>query len=256
MSIKISYRYQLSSHFKALATFYLVVLSVAVFLLSISMISISAAPGESLSGEVSGLEISSLIFIFVAGCNSFREEFGMLMQNGVSRKTLFAGRLLTSVTIAFGMATVDKLIYFLCKALVSAYDQLSFSSFFDLLNYYGSNSSVGTITKELVSFAFGFALYLSATALGYLLSTIFYRLSKGGRTALCVSIPVGLFVLLPILDGTIANGRIFSFIFRALDKAFGLSAHQPLYGIISCCLAFIILSALSWLPVRKAYVKE
>ncbi len=256
MSIKVSYRYQLSAHFKALATFYLIVISVSVLLLSVSMISISASPGESLSGEVSGLEISTLIFIFIAGCNSFREEFGMLMQNGVSRKTLFIGRMLTSVTVSFGMAIIDKLIYFLYKLLVSAYDQITFSSLFDMLNYFGNNNSIGIFTKELISFVFCFSLYLSATALGYLLTTIFYRLSKGGRTAFCVSIPVGLFVVLPLIDSTIANGKVFTFIFRTLDKAFGLSAHQPVYGIITCCLSVIVLSALSWLPVRRAYVKE
>lgn len=255
MSTKISYRYQLSSQAKPIAVYYFIVITVVV-LLSISMLTLSYTTGETSRGQIAGFEISTIIFIFVAGCNSFREEFYMLTQNGVSRKSLFWGRLLTSLTVALGMAVIGKMIYFICKAIYLNSDRLSFTSLFEMLKYYEYSKGISGFKTELISLVFYFALYLFATAIGYLLATVFYRLGKNGRVALSVSLPVGLFVVLPMLDGTIAKGKIFALIFRTLNKAFGLSVHQPVYGIITCLIAFIILSALSWLCIRRAYVKD
>jgi hypothetical protein len=229
---------------------------VAVLMISTFSINYSISSGDTINGQFNGLEFATMIYIFIAGCNSFKEEFGMLMQNGVSRKTLFAGRLLTSLSVAFGMAVIDKLIYFICKAAVTlTNDRLSFSSFFEML-YYNGKTGTDSFNIQILSFLFNIIIYLFATALGYIITTIYYRLGKNGKVALSVSIPVGLFVILPSFDYSVTNGKIFSSIFRALDSAFGVSAQKPVNGIITCILGFMLLSALGWLLIRRAYVKE
>lgn len=256
MSIKVSYRYQLSAQIKSIAVYYFVIFCVAVLMISTFAINYTTSYGEVFNGQFNGLEFATMIYIFIAGCNSFKEEFGMLMQNGVSRKSLFTGRLLTSLSIAFGMAVIDKMIYFIWKAIIAlSNDKLSFSSFFEML-YYDGHTRADSINVQILSFIFNMFIYLFVTAVGYIITIIYYRLGKNGKVALSVSIPVGLFVILPSFDYSVTNGRIIGGIFHALDSAFGVSAQKPVYGIITCILGSILLSALSWLLIRRAYVKE
>lgn len=255
MSTNVSYRYQLSLQTKAIAVYYFILLCVNILVISSSMIAVSVSDGD-VYGSIVGLEFSTIIFLFVAGCSSFKEEFGMLMQNGVSRRSLFTGRLLTSLTVAFAMTLIDKLIYLFFKFVLSSLKWLAFSSFFDMIYYADKDVNITSFKIQIISFLFHFSFYLFSTALGYLTTVIFYRMGKSGKLAFSVGLPVGFLVLLPMLDSTVTKGKIFSTIFKAIDKGFGITASQPLFAVITCCLAFVVLSIFSWLIIKKAYVKD
>lgn len=252
MNTSVSYRYQLASQIKGIVIYYLIVLCVSVLVIATSTVAISiSSVDDGLSGQIVGTEFATIIYLFVAACNSFREEFGMLMQNATSRKSLFIGRILTTLTISSFMVIMDKLIYFINRAAYSD-DKYVVLSFFD--SFYNTNSD--SFKLQITGFFFHLSFNLFASGLGYLLTNIFYRSGKGGRLGLCVGLPVGIVVVLPIVDSIIAKGKISEAIFRGLDKILGVSAQKPLYGIISCFLIFTGLSAISWLLIRRANVKE
>jgi len=69
-----------------------------------------------------------------AGMNSFRETFRLFMQNSISRKTLFAGRLVCVALISGAMALIDTVINLTGKTVMaSVSDALKHQSFFDIL---------------------------------------------------------------------------------------------------------------------------
>lgn len=256
MNIKASYNYQLFDLKKSILVYYFVIVCVYLFMTITMTVSLSMAEGGNVSGQFNGSDFSTMIFIFIVGLCSFKEVFGMLLQNGISRKSMFIGRLLTSLTIAFGMAIVDKVLLIIFKAAASLTNgRLTVGTLYEQ-TYLVSDKDLGDLKLQITSFFFNFFLYLAFTALGYLITNLYYRMNKAGKIAVSVSVPIGFLFVLPIFDSYVTNGRISNAIVRLIDSAFGLSSKQPINAIISGILAFVLFSALSWLLIRRAAVKE
>lgn len=258
MNIKASYNYQLFDLKKSILVYYFVIVCVYLFMTTSMAISISMSEGTNVSGQFAfgGMEFATVIFIFITGLCSFKEVFGMLLQNGISRKSMFVGRVLTSLSIAFGMSVLDMILLLVFKAVPPIVgDNLIVSSLYEQL-YLESAQGLGDFKLYITNFFFCFFLYLSFTALGYLITTLYYRMNKAGKIAVSVSVPVGFFIVLPMTDSYVTGGRISDAMARFADFAFGLSSKQPVNGMITSILAFALFSALSWLLIRRAAVKE
>ena len=255
MNIRASYRYQMVDHKKSIIAFYITILLVFIFLLTTMGISIHNNDGTT-TASFSGINLFTAIFLFVAALSSYRETLGMMIQNGVSRRTMFFGRILTTVSLALIMATIDILLSLIFEVLASIIsDNLTYISIYKSL-YSVRAMEVSTFQIYVESFMFSFFMYLAYMAVGYLITTIFYRLNKTGRVLLASGLPVSVFVLIPILDSVVADGRIGKLFIEFLDIALGLTKQIPYYSMISSTLALILLSALSWLFIRKANVRE
>lgn len=85
-----------------------------------------------LQGTTNGLEVSAFIFLFVIGLNTFKENFGMFLQNGVSRKTIFAGKLLSTCAVCAIMAVVLEVLASLAK-LGSGYRDIQLGTLYEML---------------------------------------------------------------------------------------------------------------------------
>ena len=59
---------------------------------------------------MSGIEVSTVIFLFVCGLNSFKSNFYFAKSNGISRKTFIKGLLISSIPIALVMSIIDIII--------------------------------------------------------------------------------------------------------------------------------------------------
>ena len=59
---------------------------------------------------MSGMELSTVIFIFVCGLNSFKSNFYFAKSNGISRKTFIKGLLISIIPIALVMSIIDIII--------------------------------------------------------------------------------------------------------------------------------------------------
>ena len=59
---------------------------------------------------MSGIEVSTVIFLFVCGLNSFKSNFYFAKGNGISRKIFIKGLLISSIPIALVMSIIDIII--------------------------------------------------------------------------------------------------------------------------------------------------
>ncbi|MCL2507625.1 MAG: hypothetical protein FWF05_00470 [Oscillospiraceae bacterium] len=286
MKLKQSYLYQLREHQKPIIIFYIVVMIVLPLLLVTSvtsydgvvpMIIAEEVQGEdgativyesreltpeeleewqSVQSQFSGMDAATVIFLFVCGLAVFREQFGMLSQNGVSRKTVFRGRIAAVLTIAFGMAVIDKinLIAFKWACSLIGEDVICTSLFEQL---YNSETKVrGTLTTHVYSFIFCLVSYLAAAMFGYLISLTFYRLGKAGKISVAAGVPALLFIALPIVNFYVADGKITKWAERAFDYMFGFTQSLPFHAFVTLAAMFAVFSGLCWLLMRRAVVKD
>jgi hypothetical protein len=245
MNLKSSYKYQFKDNIKAIMTFYLIIF--AVILLVVASVVTVDVTGESTFG---GIDVSTAIFLFVAGLCSFKEPFLMLAQNGVSRKTVFTSRMIAFFTTALMMAAADKIILLAGKAMTSFWGNIEFNSFYEMIYPTGN-----ALITHMNIFIFDFIMYMTFITLGYLITILFYRLGKLGKTAVGAGIPITFVVIIPLIDAFLLQGKISAAVERILDFMFGISSGNPFAAMISFTVLSAIFGILSWLLMRKAAVK-
>lgn len=249
----------------ALIVFYFVIFCVCVLTL-LGAGGFSLLVGGEVYANFAGMELASLIFLFVVGLCSFGENFAMLSQNGVTRRTFFAGSLLVQATIALGMALVDRGICMLLKFIIShsaAYiapplegaARMEVWSLFDLFfrsEYFYTDPpapGLGTLIPAI-------GLYFLALAIGFFIVIMYNRLSKGGIIAVSVGVPVTLVIVLPLLDAAILGGVLQNGASRVLVWAFRLAADAPVLSLGCTMLIVAMIYALSWLMLRRLPMKK
>ena len=238
MNIKISVKYQFQDITRALIIFcgILLILILTLFI-----------PG--LQGTTNGLEISAFIFLFVIGLNTFKENFGMFLQNGVSRKTIFAGKLLSTCVVSAIMAVLS------CVAkLGGGYRDIQLGTLYEML-YTERMASISPVLVVVENLLMLFCCCLAFMMVGYFITIAYYRMEKHWKLLISVGLPVLCFVLLPIVD-TVLGGVIFLSIFRVLMFATGLQFDSPYICMLSALTVTAVFSGLSWLLMRRAVVKN
>jgi len=88
MNSKAAVKYRFYDYWKALLIFYIVIAASLVFMFVFSALT---RDNPEFRGSVQGLEIASVIFLFVLGLNSFKDVFMMFMQNGISSLRHYGG---------------------------------------------------------------------------------------------------------------------------------------------------------------------
>ena len=250
MNMKASLKYQLIDYKKPVMIFYFVIFCVISLFYVGAVITIKGNSSDYT--KIGGLEMTTVIFLFVAGLNSFKDTFRMLLQNGVSRKTVFVGNIVTAAIVSFGMAIIDYIILLVGKQISLGNDRLFIEGMFEQLY----PARVGVDSMLIESLLLNFFLYTSAIAIGYFITILYYRMSKAAKTIVSIGVPVGVFFLMPIIDSTITNGKIMYTIREILDFSFGITKSSPIHAVVTLFLTFILFSALSWLFMRKAVEKN
>lgn len=250
MNTLASYRYQMADHKWSILIYYLVIVGLSLIIGTTIAISINYGAIENESASSTGLEMPTLIFLFVVGLCTFKETFLMSLQNGVSRKTLFTSKIMTIVSVALIMSVVDKLLYLIYSLIFKS----TGSSIITMTAYESmyARGSVGTLQIQLESLLFEFVLALAAMACGYFISIMFYRLNKLGKVLVGAGVPALLFFGIPILDFTLFSGAITQTMSRLMAFACG----TPMHMIVSSLLAFVIFSAAAFVLMRRAVVKR
>jgi hypothetical protein len=252
MNLKSVVKYQILDGKIAIPVFYLVVLCVmALLLVSVSEI------GEGSSASISGLEMASIIFLFIVGLNSFRETFRMMMQNGVSRKTMFKGYIFTALVLSVGMSVINMVLLWIGKAMTAANHNVVYTSLLEQLYAPRYSGSVDSIRPVLEGLLFMICLSIAAMMFGYFITAMYYRLTKAGKIAVSVGVPAVLIVGLPIFDAVVTNGLIYRATRQLVSFAFGFqNGCNPYFAIVSSLLVSGLLAVISWLLVRKAVIKD
>jgi hypothetical protein len=153
------------------------------------------------------------------------------------------------------MAAIDNLLSLFFKAITGLFGLFRYYSFYEQL-YTSSAFDRGSIMFSIIGYFVNFTLYLSIISVGYFIRLVYYRLGQPGSTIFSVFVPVFFTLILPVFDSQITNGKIYAGFVKLLDNAFGITSQQPVNAIITCLLAFVLLSILSWLLTSKAVLKD
>ncbi|WKY42865.1 hypothetical protein Q5O14_09250 [Eubacteriaceae bacterium ES2] len=257
MNMNSMLKYQLNDYKKPILYYYMIF--IAIFILSTGSANITINGSES-SIQFAGIEFASMIFLFVTGLNSFKDNFFLGIQNGVTRIEMFKTHLLKTAIIAAIMSVADQIILVIGGQIANAISALEFSGLMQIgyPEYFLNN---GLLSLTLTNLVFKFSLYTAAISIGYFITISFYRMSKKLKTIVSVGIPVTLFMLLPMLDellysAGIVNIPISSRIGNSLLTAMGITAGIPLIGCIFFLAVTAIMCTLSWLLLRRATIKN
>ena len=201
----------------------------------------------SSGGNVNGIDLASMIFIFVLGLNSFKENYFMFMQSGRSRKSLFISYLLSLLPVCGLMAIMD-------NTLATAGMKVGLFRTLFLEAYGGfSSSAVGTFFLGIL---WSFCVYIAFALAGYMITTFYYRASKGLKIIVSVGVPGFLFVGLPWINHYFAGGALARFTINFLMLITGARAGKNPFYPIGFSLAFAAAFAVcSYLLIRRSVVK-
>lgn len=260
MNIFPSFKYQFKIQKSMVLIYYLVYVGLSVLLTALFVITpIAAGDPDVQAGTVTlnGLTSSTLILAFVAGCCAFKENFGMAVQNGVSRKSLFFGRLCATGALCFLLAVCDEVLTLLFD-LIGRLPALSWSSVSLLEMAYGPVGGSWLLTA-LCAVPFSFFLLLAASAVGYFCTTLFYRLPTWGKAAVAVSFGV-LFIfgvpVLKMLRDAFHLEALWDALCRLLTELGRLCFGGAVNWMVTGFVIFCAFSAFAWLLIRRAELKK
>ena len=215
---------------------------------------IAVSDGRS---TMSGMELSTVIFIFVCGLNSFKSNFYFAKSNGISRKTFIKGLLISIIPIALVMSIIDIIINRINNIFIknpTLYDM----SYGNLLGDVGrihegvwiQSNSLATIFNTIL---FQFSLCLLAYVVGIVINMIYYRSNKYLKVLVSV-IPV-VFIIFNANFST-KNPGLTMRINEFLDYIFGFNPVNVFACITTFLVLVVILSGVAFLLIRKAIIKE
>lgn len=244
MSIKGALRYDIKASLRSMAVF--VTVLILVWLLNYTLAVVFSGSGS----YSSGFEMAVAIFMFVTGILSVRQDLRLFLQNGRGRGTVFAAQIFMALFSSAALALATGLLTALFQ-LITAWltPQLHFVSLSSLFGAVSSINGIAGLPKTIASL---FLQNLPAFLFGMLISLIYYRLSKLGRTLFSIITPGVLFVGLPILAGT--NPRVFEIV-MAVSRFLDEILPTPMAFLAAFALAFSCIFAIgSWLLLRRAQV--
>ncbi|MDR0861345.1 MAG: hypothetical protein LBN30_00990 [Oscillospiraceae bacterium] len=242
MNLKASIRYQARYQLNSYAVFYGIV---AVVYIVLSILFVMMTRRFGVTPGTMNMDSATVIFALCTGLAVFKENFTMLQQNGVSRRTMFWGRVAITVVASIGMALADALLHAIFK-LVLNNTGLNTDTLFDM--GYGAGLPA--------SLAFYAAAYALAAGLGYFIAIVFYRLPKLWKVLVGAGVPILLFVVLPLVDVFLLRGKISDALEWTLKHILGVTggAPNPIAPIVSFACLAVAMFALAWATLRKAAV--
>lgn len=250
MNIKTSIKYILKGNLRAILIYYFVILCF-IALMGVSI----AIPDSTAQSNITGMEMITVVFLFVIGLNSFKEDFLILLQNGFSRKSIFTSGVLSMLIISIGMTIIDSVILAVCKLAAGNNQNIRVEGIFEI-NYRNHVNSIGSFRVHMESLIFQILMYLTFIVIGYFITIAYYRMNKAAKTAVSIGVPVGLFVIMPIIDDIIMKGRINRSISELFIFAFGFQIQNPFYGMVTFLILIDVFAAFSWMLMRRAVVKN
>lgn len=249
MSIRPAYLYQLSQYRVPVAVYYIVVVIIAVILTILNLPGPHPTPGSSRAG----FEGVTAIFLFITSLFVFREPLLMLMQNSVSRKSMFISRFYVTISISFILALIDKLVYLLEAAFWSA-PGLTVYTFFEMA-YIGAYNQTSAFLHQADTLIYHFLLYVAVIAAGYFIAIISYQTGKATKIAISVGAPV-IFFVQRLVDYTFFDSRFADSFKNFFHNIFGMTMNSPHNAMLTFLVVFVVFTIFSWLMVRRVIVKN
>ncbi|MDL2318901.1 hypothetical protein LJC74_07510 [Eubacteriales bacterium OttesenSCG-928-A19] len=240
MKIKQGVRYYLHDYSRSVLIFYVVIATLIVinFVLRIFL--------RGASGGMSGMESATAIFLLVVGLNSFKTPFGLFLQNGVSRRTLWVDFLISAAILSVGMAVVDTLYGLLLTGT------LRYTTMFATMYLRGVRgfSAMGLLWSCFANF--------TAMTFGFFVTTLYYRMNRPLKLLVSIGVPLLFFVVLPMVEVFVPTFTLFTSLIKLVSWAFGLNylTPAPWHAIGTFTVLSAAMAGLSFLLVRTATLKS
>ncbi|HPX68937.1 MAG TPA: hypothetical protein PKU88_06325 [Bacillota bacterium] len=229
-------KYQIHDFWKAVLIFYLIIILIA------SAITVTVSVnGENIS--FGGLEMATVIFLFVAGLNCFKSNFKFMLANNVSRKGFYIGNTIALVAVSAFMALVDAVLnVILNNVLVS---NIPYESV--VMQLYGNNSF-------FAGFLWRFGLNTWAVCFGWFVTMLYYRCNTIMKIVVSF-LPVLAFIIYQHVDrilGGLADRAVIDFLTRAMGFAYNNNVY---IGALSLITGSAVIALICLLPLRNAVAK-
>lgn len=169
-----AYKYQMIESRSSLLSYYGALF--AVFLLSM----VVARLTNNDRVHIAGVEMCSILFLFIAGITTFGMEMRLYLQCGLSRKLLSLSVLAATVTLALLVICADFLMGTVVSALQTGLWSGQYYSFFEML--FPQLGLPGRLAVQ-------FCVLMAANYAGLLISAVFFQLPKKARVFYCVIVP-------------------------------------------------------------------
>ena len=264
MKLKESIRYQLADFIGPVIIYYGVVVALHV----VACLAWIFTPTRIYMGG--GLSAFSTVFLFICGLCSFHDNLPMHLQNGVSRNTMFQGRLAVTGITCGVMALADTVLGTILDTIpfyaryAQTYYRYTGPSRFSLLHILFRSSETGDplyggVGGLLLSLVFNFALLLLASCLGYFIVVFFYRLPVKLRIVVGVCAAFLLTFGLPgakMLDSVFLGEQLRAFSQQYVEPVADAITASPLLTMGCWALTAVALAAVTWLLLRRTTVRR
>ena len=247
MKLKSIVNYNIDSLKNSLLIYYAIFISVCVALVIIS---------RNSNGTVSssGLEVSSAIFIFIVGLNSFKENFYFMKGNNVSRRDFIYGSALSIIPVALFMSIIDIIINRIYNLFIKCPTNYDMIYTLRRGEWYSTTDWVQINSIEILfnTFIFQASVYIVLFSLGLLITIIYYKCNSFMKVIVSV-VPVALFILLNVIGTVYPNliDKINSFI----TTIFGWNTRNSYAAIFTFIVFYMILIVASRLLTKKSIIK-
>jgi len=226
-------------------------------IITIIMVTVVANKMSLGTVSMSGIEASTVIFLFVCGLNSFKTNFYFAKSNNISRKTFIKGILISTLPIAFVTSILDIIVNRITNIFISnpTFYDMSYGEFYNAGGWSSGNTwiqsnSLGTIFNTIL---FQFTLCLVAYLIGLVINMIYYRCNKMMKTVVSVA-PIAVIIIINTLAYNFPE--IVINISRFINFIFGLDPINVYAAITTFIVISIALALASFMLIRKAVIKE
>ena len=144
---------------------------------------------------------------------------------------MFGSFIVTALIISAGMALIDSLLVLLFRQMI-VYDVFVFDNF-----------EMGIVTQFISS--------LGTLMLGYMITTLYYRMSKPIKLLVSIGVPVLLIIVLPIMDSALFGNALG----RAMAALYEFVTSSPAIAMVARVVSVVLFGALAFLTLRRAPVK-
>lgn len=254
MNLKPIIRLQFRYDYRVFRIMYLIVYATV----ALNMIYELSSGGGQVRMHTSGLELATIITIFIVGLHSFRRFFLFYSANGVSRRRVFAG-----VTASLAIAAA-------CTALIDTANAAIFSLFMDYRPMYATrlhdlasfsmtkgpsfhaSLSASLLAKNLL---WCFCAYLACALFGLCLSMLYYRMNRIQKLAFSAGVPIFLLVFLPVVDQNITGGQITAALVSGFRWWIACSMN-PASDLAAHLILSVLLSGAAFLLIRRVEIRQ
>lgn len=252
MNLKAVVKYQLNDILKALCIYYVSFIVPFIFL-SLTFIRIADSSVGIVDSTVGGMDGVSMIFIFIAGLNSFKKKFEFFQANSITRTEQHFGFIITVWFIAVGMALVDNIFAFVFSNFMTYH-----SAYYQFFGHANSSVTEGTfdLSFYFASFIWAVFAYAMFFTIGYFITLLYYKMNKVWKITVSVGVPTLLYGL-SMIDNWVNGAKYSYWLNDIVGKALGVAqnSHNSYMSVLTTGLVTLAFMLINQLMIRKTVLK-